>query len=543
MNNSSSWEQQAKQKKAEVDKHIPKEWILPVEVTSQYNEKTPISVLDLPQKFLNSNEFDITENYSVSQLLDELKSGRFSAVDVVCAFSHRAAIATQVTNCCTEIMFDYGRERAQFLDDYLAKYKVPYGPLHGLPISLKDSFNIPGFDSTLGFVSFIGNKSAIKDVSSYVKLLTDLGAVFYVKTNIPQTLMTADSENNIFGRTLNPNNLTWTAGGSTGGEGALIKMRGSLLGIGTDVAGSIRIPALCNGVYGFRPTSHRTPMCNQTDSSREVFVDILAVAGPLAYDFETIELLMKNTIDSQPWKYDSSCLRLKYQSHDVTKESKLKIGIIYEDPSLPTHPPLKRIIGEVSTLLEKEGHQIEVIKSFPSYDEMWSLAWSLFKTDENSTSWDHLTSTGERIINSLLLPGMDDFGDGPKDINDLIMLKTKVNDITNQWLEIFENIDVLITPGSPSTAPPHDDYGIAPYTCAWNLLDFPAAIIPYGTSDEKVDIDDNIEYPAKLKGVYAHYDSKLYNGGVGHIQVIAPHLEDEKLLSCCSIIDNILHSK
>ena len=140
------------------------------------------------------------------------------------------------------------------------------GPLHGLPISIKDSFCVKGLQSTVGYVEFLKHEPS-KTNSALVELLLALGAVLYVKTNIPQTMMvslravhsprifkianklqTGDSDNNIFGRTLNPHNTSLTAGGSSGGEGALTAFRGSILGVGTDIAGSIRIPALCCGV-------------------------------------------------------------------------------------------------------------------------------------------------------------------------------------------------------------------------------------------------------------------------------------------------------
>lgn len=113
-------------------------------------------------------------------------------------------------------------------------------------------------------MSFI-NRPAADFNSPLVDILLDNGAVLYVKTNIPQTLMTADSENNVFGRVLNPNKLTLTAGGSSGGEGALVGMRGSILGVGTDIGGSIRIPAFCCGTYGFKPSTDRVPFGGQTN--------------------------------------------------------------------------------------------------------------------------------------------------------------------------------------------------------------------------------------------------------------------------------------
>src|ERR1700753_3139631 len=132
-------------------------------------------------------------------------------------------------NCLTEIFFDQALSRAMALDKYYEENKRTVGPLHGLPISLKDSFNIKGVTTTVGYVSFASHPPAEFN-SNLVDLLFSQGAVFYVKTNIPQTMMTVDCENPLFGRTLNPRNLSLTAGGSTGGEEALIALRGSLMG-------------------------------------------------------------------------------------------------------------------------------------------------------------------------------------------------------------------------------------------------------------------------------------------------------------------------
>ncbi|CAG8955923.1 hypothetical protein HYFRA_00008776 [Hymenoscyphus fraxineus] len=128
----------------------------------------------------------------------------------------------------------------------------PLCRLHVLPISLKDSYQIPGIDATTGLTALISHPST--SYSSLPALLLSLGAVLYVKTNVPQTMMTADSHNHVIGRTVNPHNTSLTAGGGSGGEGALIALKGSVIGFGTDLAGSIRIPAMCDGVYGFKPS-------------------------------------------------------------------------------------------------------------------------------------------------------------------------------------------------------------------------------------------------------------------------------------------------
>ena len=102
------------------------------------------------------------------------------------------------TSCLTEYFFDRALERAQYLDDYLKREKRVMGPLHGLPISLKDSFCVKGVLSTVGYVSFLDNSPAETN-SALVDLLLDLGAVLYVKTNIPQTMMVSVSPESSIG--------------------------------------------------------------------------------------------------------------------------------------------------------------------------------------------------------------------------------------------------------------------------------------------------------------------------------------------------------
>jgi Asp-tRNA(Asn)/Glu-tRNA(Gln) amidotransferase A subunit family amidase len=152
--------------------------------------------------------------------------------------SQRAAVAQQALNCLTEIFFNEAIQRAEFLDDEFQKTGRPIGPLHGLPVSLKDCFNFAGIDSTIGMTGHAFQPE--KRNSVVVDILLRLGAVLYVKTNVPQSMMTPDTENFTFGRTRNPRSKHLTAAGSSGGLGALVAFRGSLAGIGTDAGGSVR---------------------------------------------------------------------------------------------------------------------------------------------------------------------------------------------------------------------------------------------------------------------------------------------------------------
>lgn len=123
-----------------------------------------------------------------------------------------------------------------------------------------------GLGLNAGFVSWWDNKA--EDDALILQLLWQAGCVFYARTTEPQTLMHLETSSNLYGETVCPYNRNLTSGGSSGGEGALIGLRGSCLGIGTDIGGSIRSPSANNGLYGLRPTSYRLPFSGCAATSK-----------------------------------------------------------------------------------------------------------------------------------------------------------------------------------------------------------------------------------------------------------------------------------
>lgn len=174
---SSTWQSIAAQKQKASKDAIPKEWLLnSLPPTSQ------LDVRDVPRTcgILNAKELEITENYDATALILALRERKYSAVEVATAFCKRAAIAQQLTNCLTEIFCDRALARAKELDEYFERTGRPYGPLHGLPISVKDSFDIAGLDSSIG-IAALANKPATKN-AALVDILLKAGAVLYVKS-------------------------------------------------------------------------------------------------------------------------------------------------------------------------------------------------------------------------------------------------------------------------------------------------------------------------------------------------------------------------
>lgn len=162
-----------------------------------------------------------------------MQSGAVDPVAVLRAYAKKALHAHAATNCLTELLFPAAEAWAAACNRS--------GPLAGMPVSLKDTSAVAGWDACIGYSAWVGRPAA-RD-SALVRLLRDAGAVPFVKTNVPITLLSLESANDVFGRSTNPHNSAYAPGGSTGGEAALLAYGGSRLGIGTDVAGSVRAPA------------------------------------------------------------------------------------------------------------------------------------------------------------------------------------------------------------------------------------------------------------------------------------------------------------
>ena len=125
-----TWKEKADAKRADVLSNIPQEWVLAPKEIKEFRQ----DILGAPNKLLDPAELEITEISTATELAKKLATGELKSLDVAKAFMHRAAIATQLTNCGTEIFFEKGLQRAKELDEYFEKHKKPSGPFHGLPI-------------------------------------------------------------------------------------------------------------------------------------------------------------------------------------------------------------------------------------------------------------------------------------------------------------------------------------------------------------------------------------------------------------------------
>lgn len=362
----------AKAKQAVLDA-IPEQWRL---TPDKLPPDSQLDVTGFPSQcgLLSGLELDITDSFAVD-IVQKIASGEWKAEDVTRAFCKRAAIAHQLVNCLTVVFFDEAIEQAKALDEYYAKNGKVKGPLHGLPVSLKDNFSLKGKVSSVGFAAWA--TEPMGEESTIVGILRDLGAVQYVKTNVPTAMMIAETVNNVYGRTVNPQNRSMTSGGSSGGESALIAMRGSPLGIGTDIGGSLRIPAASTGIYTLKPSFGRFPHFDARSgmAGQEA---VGAIHGPMARSLKDAKLWITSVVGASPWLKDPKCMPIPWR--DVALKSTLKLAVMWNDGLVMPTPPVRRALRSTVETLRSKGYEI-VEWSNEDHAELVDLLARFFTAD------------------------------------------------------------------------------------------------------------------------------------------------------------------
>jgi Asp-tRNA(Asn)/Glu-tRNA(Gln) amidotransferase A subunit family amidase len=554
------WEEIVRRKRSQRDAAIPADWKLDQKYLCKENGE-PENVLSVPEQcgILTAKELQITSHYNAIRLIREITARHLTAQDVTTAFCKRAAIAQQLTNCLTEPLFISALHRAKFLDSYLADHGKPFGPLHGLPVSMKDTFNIAGVDSSIGIAALCFKPAKVN--SPLVDLLLSLGCVMVAKTNVPQTLAALDSNNNVFGRTMNPINRLVTAGGSSGGEGVLVAMRGSMIGVGTDVGGSIRVPAMCSGTYGFKPSVGRVPHEGQETGSLygNGRVGIQAVTGPIAMSVQDLNTFLKEVVPrAEMWGED--CVPGNWKEDSLRgfgASDKFVIGILRRDGNCEPLPPVLKILEEVKLKFTGAPNiDIVDISTPPAWTKCQSLAAKLMGVDGATRMADLLEETSEPLV-----PWMQGrFNRGkPRSFDEVRDMQARRSELERQMLDIWyttdedglkkRKLDAIICPVAPHPVPPVDRWNAVGYTSSFVLLDYPAGVIPVRTFDQG-DLELGKEMGGRVIGSWDERnrrlwdesvtDRKVYLGTPLSIQVVTPKLHDLELCRIMDVIDRAL---
>lgn len=524
---------------------IPAKWKL-----ASPPDASVTNVLDIPKTcgLLTPEQLRITD-LGATELTAEMSAGRLTAVEVTEAFCGRAAIAHQCVNCLMAFLYEDAMARAKELDAVFQATGKTVGPLHGVPVGIKDHFSIKGQNITCAYVKW-HDRVADED-ASVVQVLKQAGAIPIGRTIMPQTAMMLQTVSNLWGRTLNPYNRNFSAGGSSGGDGALVNMKGAIFCPSTDIGGSIRAPASYNGLYGIRPSADRIPKLGLNGSvSGQISVKVSS--GPLCHSMADLALATKTMLNYQAYiGFEPTCVPFPLKEQ-VTLPAKLCFGVLRNDGVVTPQPPVRRATEETVHKLQAAGHT--VIEFDPPCD-LWALA---------QNEWALYMQTGAKEIKAIAASGGE-----PLTENFAWYLDTyKVRELTTPelyrentiqagfkktfaraWAATKDKtgtgrpIDGLICPCSPSASFPHEFPVWWGYYAMWNLLDYPSTIVPLKTfkidaATDPKDADftplDNNPFD---KMNHEIYDPELWKDLPMCIQVVRQPYEDEDLLAVTEVVD------
>ncbi|KAK5000664.1 hypothetical protein LTR66_000511 [Elasticomyces elasticus] len=558
---STDWKKAAADKRESLLSLIPSEWKIPkVPSTEEQKDVTGKYI----QQYLSDKEIEITETDAVG-ICDKTTSGSWTAVEVAKAFCHRAAVAHQLVSCLHEIFFDAAIQDAQKLDAYYKEHKKPVGPLHGLPVSLKDQFHVKDVDTTMGYVGWIGTFQGAKDTgkerqyeSEMVKELRELGAVLYVKTSVPHTLMCGETVNNIIGYTRNPKNTHLSAGGSSGGEGALIGLRGSPVGFGTDIGGSIRIPAAFNGLYGIRTSAGRLPyegMANSMDGQNS----ILSVVGPLAPTVGALKLVVKGLLSKEPWLHDPLCNELPWRTEqeqeilDLAKGGKgqLCFGVIRHDGYCAPTPPVRRAIELTVKTIEKLGHKTIEWKPTVTHARLGEICLKCWSFDGGADVRKDFELSGEEPAPQVLGTSA---GQKVYNASEIMAANIEKREAQKGYMEYWNStkeqtgtgrpVDAVVSPLAPWPAARPQKYTYYGYSVWVNVLDYTGVVVPVTQASKQEDPVDEDFKPINETDKLTHesYDPEIYDGAHVSVQIVGRRLQEEKMLALADYIGSALQS-
>ncbi|KAI1443728.1 amidase [Annulohypoxylon stygium] len=485
-------------------------------------------------------DLSIVDIDDISNLVSRIASGELTSEAVTRAYIHNL----------TEILFEEALARAHELDEYRTKHGKVVGPLHGIPITFKDQFDIRGHDTTLGYVGR-AFAPATED-AVLVNMLRNLGAVVLAKTNLPQSIMWCETENPLWGLTSNPMCKEYTPGGSTGGEAALLNLRGSMIGWGTDIGGSIRIPAHMMGLYGLKPSSSRLPYYG-VPVSTEGQEHIPSSIGPLARNLHSLTIVMKELIRTKPWEHDARCAPVPWRD-EVFQEFRSKpliIGLLTDDGVIRPHPPISRVLLSLVVKLQAAGHEI-IEWNADLHAECVQVMDEFYTADGGEDIRRDMLAGGEPFIphvEALVNRGQ------PISVYDYWQLNRRKIALQQAYLEKWNKIrspktgkpvDVVLMPPMPHAAVPHRSCRWVGYTKIWNVLDYSALIIPAGNI---CSLDGSVVWnhtPRNVTdewnaGVWAQNKEKMIELGLPiGVQIAGRKLEEEKVLAVGAVIDELL---
>ncbi|KAH7882474.1 amidase signature enzyme [Phlebopus sp. FC_14] len=507
----------------------------------------------------------------ISTITASVQTSSLSPSDVLTAYAKKALQAHAQTNCLTEIMIAPAER--------WARGTKRSGPLAGVPVSLKDMLAVRGYDSSMGYSARVGKP--LDYDGALIRLLRDAGAVPFVKTNVPTTMLSFEATNDVFGVTENPHKKGYSPGGSSGGESALLALGGSRIGIGTDVAGSVRVPSHYSGVYAIKASMHRFIKTGSV-SSMPGQEGIPATHSPMARSLEDLETFWRAIFQMKPWEYDHSVLNIPWRDVRLPTGRPIRWGVLWDDGVVAPSPACLRALKAVTDVLKKNGHDIVTLEP-PSPYEGLQIASQLLLADGGETASRplHFLETNDAgmipAFRALRLPRfvmkiyawylryicrdtiyaglVDNFCQ--KSVSEYYALIAQREDYRARWFKIWrgvevegakgdDGVDFVLTVPNALPAVPHrgmrHGWKACGYTFLFNLLDYSAGVMPITHVNSATDVV-SASFRARNaieRENYRMYDATTMEGLPIGVQIVGRRLDEERVLEAMKLIESLM---
>lgn len=387
-------------------------------------------------------------------------------------------------NAVVRVLADQARAAADRADHVLAKGEAT-GPFHGVPMSVKDAWELEGVPSTggtLGRANFVPASDA-----TVIARMRAAGAIPIAMTNLPELSFALESDNLVHGRTNNPYNLACTPGGSGGGGGAAIAAGMSPIEIGADTGGSIRWPAHANGIAGIRATTGRCPMTGYFPPILG-WIRMFTDAGPMARYVEDLELALP-VIAGPDW-IDPTAQDFPLRDPRAVSIKGLRVALHTDNGIMPARADVAATVKTAAKSLADAGAIVE--EKIPTgIDQCFNIFFGIATADAGEGLRAALAIAGTTQL-SPLMSGFLALAREQKSAALFEGLLVAVDRYRSAMLGFLRNYDLIVCPVNALPAMEHGttagNYPAFSYTIAHNLTGWPGATVRCGTSDEGLPI-------------------------------------------------------
>ncbi|HEX7075937.1 MAG TPA: amidase [Hyphomicrobiaceae bacterium] len=394
---------------------------------------------------------------SARELAAEIKRKSISASELLELFLKRVEVFNPKLNAIVATLPE-ARERAKAADEALARGE-DWGPLHGVPMTVKESFDVVGLPTTWGVPELKENYPTRNALA--VDRFLNAGAVLFGKTNVPLYLADWQSFNAVYGTTNNPWDLARAPGGSSGGSAAALAAGLTGLEAGSDIGASIRNPAHYCGVYGHKPTWGICPPRGQALPGIVAQTDI-SVIGPMARSADDLELGL--SIMAGPDEIDGAGWRLELPASRRSRLGAFKVAVMLDDPCSEVDLAVQDRIAAVADFLAKQGATVSHTAR-PAVDtrEAHALYIALLRAATSARQTDEMVAKNKEIA-AHIDPADESYYARMVRANvmlhrDWLAYNNRRHQMRLAWAEFFREWDVLICPAAASAAFPHDHEG------------------------------------------------------------------------------------